>query len=177
MAINIDGGKKFGFDHPADMLDKLQWEYDNVSKASFSHGREFSYAVINFAVTAWHMVDWTFPHLPEQFALQFKDKPEFSRWAKNQCRELAACHVIANECKHFEAKKDIEPGIEILAMPGWMGAHNTAPARHMFALAIDGKIIEIGVFANKVRAFWLHLLDTHGLLGDMGIEWPGIDQA
>lgn len=173
MAIQIDGGKRFGFDHAYDFYDKLEWEYEQVMKAGFATGREISYHFMNFAITGWHMADWIYPHLPEEFALNFTKKSDFARWAKQQCRALAACHMIANASKHFEIDKDNEPTIELVAMPGWDAAHNDVPMRNMIAISIDGEIHGLDRFASNVISFWVNFLDSQGLLADGGIQWPG----
>ncbi|NHQ93329.1 hypothetical protein [Janthinobacterium lividum] len=169
MAIQISGGKKFGFDHPSQFYDKLEWEYEQVMKAGFATGREISFHFMNFVITAWHLADWTYPHLPEKFFLKFKDRPtksDFARWTKSQCRALAACHMIANASKHFDMSKDNEPKIQILAMPGWDEVHNTTPMRHMIAITIDGRIYGLDAFAREVISFWQIFLDSHGLFKD-----------
>ncbi|PHV13805.1 hypothetical protein CSQ90_26625 [Janthinobacterium sp. BJB303] len=169
MTIYIGGGKKFGFDHPSEFYDKLEWEFEQVMKAGFAPGREISFHFMNFVITAWHLADWTYPHLPDEFILQFPSKPsksDFARWTKQQCRALAACHMIANTSKHFEIGKDNEPRIELLAMPDWDEVHNKTPMRHMMAIVIDGKILGLDEFAREVVSFWQLFLESQGLLTD-----------
>lgn len=163
MPIELTGGKRFGFEHPSDYLDKLEWEYQQVMKAGFSTGREIAYHFMNFAITAWHMADWIYPHLPTSLGGQFKSKTDFARWAKQQERMLAACHVIANASKHFELDNDKEPTVELLAVGGWDVVHNQTPTRHSMAIAIDGKIYGLDVFASSVVSFWQNYLESIGL--------------
>jgi len=166
MTIYIGGGKRFGFDHPSEFYDKLEWEFEQVMKAGFVPGREISFHFMNFVITAWHLADWTYPHLPKEFAAQFLKKSDFARWTKKQCRALAACHMIANTSKHFGIDKDDEPRIELVAMPGWDEVHNETPMRHMMAIVIDGKILALDDFARQVVTFWQLFLQSKGLLNE-----------
>lgn len=164
MVIQLAGGKKFGFNSPSDFMDKLEWEYEQVMKAGFQTGREISYHFMNFAITGWHMADWTFPHLPIGFRSQFHKVGDFAHWAKKQNRMVAACRVIANSSKHFKERNEDEPSIEILAMPSWDEIHSNIPVRMSIAITIDGAIYELDEFARATISFWQNFLQHQGLL-------------
>jgi hypothetical protein len=167
MSIQIKGGKIFGYEHPSDLLKKLEWEYGNVMRASFLPGREYSYHFMNFCITAFHMADWIFPHLPADVRSQHKDEKQFWSWLKKQRRELAACRGIANTSKHFIANSDDErTTIEILSMPGWDEPGSAIPGRVGAALAIDGNVQGLDKFAHEILNFWTEFLAAHILMKD-----------
>ena len=164
MAIQITGGKKYGYEHPSDHLLKLEWEYENVVKASYYPGREYSYHFTNFCITAFHMADWIFPHLPSDLQKTHKSEKGFWKWLKVQRRDLAACRGIANTVKHFVANSDDDPAtIEILVMPGWDVVGSDVPGRIGVALAIDGQIHGLDKFAYAILLFWQGFLEDYDL--------------
>lgn len=166
MTIYIGGGKKFGFEHPFQFYEKLEWEYEQVMKSGFATGKEISFHFMNFAITAWHMTDWTFPHLQKDFLSKLQGgetKAAFTKWTKERCRPLAACNMIANTCKHFANANHDDPRIQILAKPSWDHVLNETPMRHMMQIIIDGKMQGLDEFARDVLTFWQWFLESQEL--------------
>jgi hypothetical protein len=163
MAIQLEGGKRFGLNDPHDFLDKLEWEYESLMRAGYAtQSRELSYHFMNFVVTAWHMTDWTYPHLPASVQALFSSPAKFQEWVKHQDRVLAACRDIATASKHFTVSRTPDPHIETIAMPAVPGMD--FPSNRVLAIAIDGHFYPLDDFARSVITFWQCYLAHQGLL-------------
>ena len=100
----------FGLRTPQDLLAKLERELTRLKTARevadmIDHG-------INFALSAWHMVEWIAEDDNYRDKLRAKlgtgtaDKKtlrkELEKFALRRCRELESCRVVATCAKHLE---------------------------------------------------------------------------
>jgi hypothetical protein len=79
------------------MLRKLEWEMSELARPdAFTVFRAF-----NVAVTAWHLVDWTWHDLPDHRRSAWKG--EFKRFracCETQCPSVRLCGFVADASKH-----------------------------------------------------------------------------
>lgn len=113
----MDNRHSFAIRRPRDLLGKLKRERDRFIKASSfnSDDHKFQYDhAINFAYTAWHLVDWVWRYL-EMNGLDVKGVTgyesfnEFHNGVRSECLGLQICYEITNGNKHFHATRLEEP--------------------------------------------------------------------
>jgi hypothetical protein len=107
-----------------DMLDKLVRELQRMGRATEDRASLGDHAV-NFALTAWHLVDWVWAEIRKDYPLRLKlakevgcapaafDRDQFALWCLRSCPDLEACQVIATATKHVRC--DQEAAGEIVA--------------------------------------------------------------
>ena len=104
---------------PADVLDMLTWQVDDLVATGREQLRAIDYKAMLCAVTAWQLSDWVFEDLPAQLRATWQidarsagsDAAAFQRWVRAQSAALTICYVIANAFKHRTLRLDSEPGI------------------------------------------------------------------
>lgn len=110
----------FGLRRPQDLFAKLRREIARLEAATLHQSPEHRHQsdmAFNCAVTAWHLVDWTwqFRHqeqsivakIPSNFNFQ-----DFHALVRNECEALDICHEIATGVKHVRLKKKTNPIVE-----------------------------------------------------------------
>jgi hypothetical protein len=138
---NFRNPQSFTLLDSAHLLEKLRWELNDLRQAqwleSLDNWRQVvSYKAVNFATTAWHLVEWVdeetrraiIPRaaLASLFGINLASDPptpatskkeaqdEFTRLRDGiltRCRELKVCRVIAIASKHYEVRRDPNPAI------------------------------------------------------------------
>lgn len=100
----------FGMNTGQSMLAKTWRELERARNATSSDDRRD--AVINCAITAWHLTDWFWAGLTEKDMdcvelaklLGVKGrrvtKDDFVKWIVQRCPEMAICQAICNGTKH-----------------------------------------------------------------------------
>jgi hypothetical protein len=180
--------KVFDLATPAHVYWKLLWELGNLKRSEADEenrehlGFDSAYHAYNFAVTAWHLVDWVWAasdgRSREHLAHYFNGAP----MAKNanlfdaiacRFRAIHVCGQIANGSKHYIAAWREDPSVEAKVL--WV-QHDDDPKsddRIRFAfqrrLAIrDGDSDfrpALDVFKEAVRA-WDRMLGNWGFIED-----------
>lgn len=76
-------------------------------------------AVLNAAITAWHLVDWTWvgiaqtgtrePELAALFGVSGRpvEKRDLIAWAERECPELTLCQSLCNGTKHVKSERPL----------------------------------------------------------------------
>lgn len=123
------------------MLEKLRWELDDLRQTQWDESLDnwrqvVSYKAINFATTAWHLIEWIdedtrraiIPRaalgrhlnldLPSDPPTSSLDRKRASNELKNiraatleRCADLEICRVIATSSKHYEVRDRPNRGI------------------------------------------------------------------
>ena len=110
----------FGLRTPQDLFAKLRRELArfeaSTSHESFEH-RHQSDLAFNCAVTAWHLVDWTwqFRHQEQTIAAKIPGHfnfQDFHALVRNECEALDICHEIATGAKHVHLTRKDNPVVE-----------------------------------------------------------------
>lgn len=158
-------GKTFGMNEPRHFLDKLEWELQRLMVAGDAGPEELAYHAMNIALTAWHMVDWTFPYLPEAFLAEIKDEKGYKSYLTERSRVISACRDIANFGKHLTVKGRADPGVFTVSLPAQSSAAGS-PSIIVWSIAIDGELFGIDEFAKEAVKFWQIFLDSHDMLPD-----------
>jgi hypothetical protein len=100
----------FGLYDAHDMLAKLKREFGRLRR--LRKHRAIEDTVFNFAVTAWHMVDWVCADgLVLGTVPAGSPRTEYQRYARETCRELAALEIFANGQKHARREKHKPSGL------------------------------------------------------------------
>lgn len=165
--IPPQGGKTFGLSHPAEYLDKLEWEFERLMKAGRADERELSYHAMNFIITAWHMTDWIYPHLPESEKQRFPKPKDFQNWIRSQSRTVAACRDVATAAKHVKVTLSPDPKIETVLGTKFVPSDPANQFQPHWLIAVDGMLYPMDEFCRKAISFWHGFLDMHGLLIDL----------
>lgn len=94
-------------DKPADLARKLSRERARFNDAVRSGNEDLaSDQLFNFAITAWHVVDWIWKTDPSIIVGWSGTKfIDFQTELKTRCRGLALCQDLANGSKHFTITK------------------------------------------------------------------------
>jgi len=154
-------GKTFGMSEPRHFLDKLEWELHRLMVAGNAGPEELAYHAMNIGLTAWHMVDWTYPYLPAVLLAEVKDEKGYKSHVTEASRFISACRDIANFGKHLTVKGKRDPGVFTVSLPTQASA-----AGVVWSIAIDGTLFGIEEFAKETVKFWQIFLDSHGMLPD-----------
>jgi hypothetical protein len=112
----------FSLATPHHMMMKLAWEKRNLHAAiaarknneepDFKNHHAAAYFAFNFAVTAWHIVDWVWQTTDDEWRDTIckslkckKDYDAFKKALMNQYRVIRICQQIANGSKHMRINK------------------------------------------------------------------------
>ena len=182
-----------GWDSPFDIVCKLGREKMRMQEAETL--QDFVDHTMNFALTAYHMIDWVWAALQR---VPVDGKAEFERdswaavigyepkaceevrsWAISLCPELEYCRKLANATKHLSCrlKKDAPTAeFEVTPTVEWKRRQKKDPymcildARRAenwrLVLVENGKQIDLAeILWDRVFAFWSEL--THEIyIGD-----------
>jgi len=122
------GQKSFGLHDSRDMLEKLQWELNNLFCRQRHNISVCQYHAFNCAVTAWHVTDWLWQDISSSLELKtklqekiqnpLKKCKDFQRYVRVDCNALRLCHQIANGSKHFLVERDPDSTISAVISTG-----------------------------------------------------------
>jgi len=117
----------FGLENCRDLCEKLTREFKRLENAR--DREEIADHAINFAITAWHLIDWiwvAFERKDEYFAFTGTAKCESSKWkylsdfrkyiVEREPR-LRYCGLFANSAKHLQLSNDRWPEQESISTP------------------------------------------------------------
>ena len=116
----MDAKHSFSIKTPKDLLLKLEREKARFIEASSFDNKEHKFQydhAINFAYTAWHMVDWIWKYL-EGKNLDVRGITgcskfqEFHSMVREGCFGLQICYEIATGSKHFQADRIKNPVVK-----------------------------------------------------------------
>ncbi len=120
--------KVFDLATPAHVYWKLLWELSNLKRSEASENEpdnsnlESAYHAYNFAVTAWHLVDWVWAaadatfreHLSKYFDnVPMATKGNLFGAIATRYRAIHVCGQIANGSKHYIAAWGEDLSIEV----------------------------------------------------------------
>jgi len=83
-----------------DFYNKLNEDYEEYFKDRLS-----SRKALNFALTAWHLSDWTYNEFNNKFKAAYKDLGSFQSNLKELCPSLQFMHDLTNGTKHYTLKR------------------------------------------------------------------------
>ena len=115
------GGPTFAVRTAADLLAKLQHEANYVWGGGVpSDPRIRTYAILNCAITAWHIKDWLYAELRETRRLADLDRlagrrivsaEDLGKWLCEQSPYLAMSYQIATATKHIKVSRKARPPV------------------------------------------------------------------
>ena len=174
-----------GWSSPFELICKLDRELERIDGSKTLD--ELVDHTMNFALTAYHMVDWVWELLQRKpiddwekmergdwitaIGREPQNKGEVRDWALQQCRELEYCRQLANATKHLSCiMKGGAPaaGFEIIPTDEWKQRQKQEPFTSLLSrrdavnwrlILIDGeeRVDLIKIFREKVYAFWSEL--------------------
>jgi hypothetical protein len=176
--------KVFGLSSPNLLYVKLTWELENIKKALSSEDweqqSEASYHAFNFAVTAYHMIDWVWETSDaESHALMSKSlnnerinqKGDFVAAVSNKYRSIYICRLIANSSKHYQLTRRDDPAIHVREHWNYGETDDGEPLTVVSLEICDGDNVwsAVEVFSEAVRD-WSRLLRALGYFEDTFVE-------
>ena len=110
----------FGLRSPQDLYAKLRRELARFEAATSHESPEHRHQsdlAFNCAVTAWHLVDWTwqFRHQDQSIAAKIPGHfnfQDFHALVRGECEALDICHEIATGAKHVRLTQKTNPIVE-----------------------------------------------------------------
>ncbi len=169
--VPVSGGGQLKTCHlgaPADLLDMLRWQVDDLAVTPPHLVRSRNYRTMLCAVTAWQMTDWVFEDLPDPLREEWKclrpdAKPlvRFQDWARSQCLALRICREIATGFKHRTLERDRAPDITSDTMQVLDEQLRPYP---LGVLTLDGFLHNSVTVMQEALAFWEMTLGRAGLL-------------
>ena len=163
---DLCGGHVFRMVSVHDVFRKLWREKRRFQSAgSTNEGRADQVdAILNFAITAWHMTDWVWKRHENKMRDEFQvnNQKEFSVAMAQCCPELAVCDVLANAAKHGGIAWDTKdrPNVETVLVASSATDLGLALVAHQSAVEwslkvnIDGNSHDPYDFLNGVFMFW-----------------------
>ena len=111
---------RFGLRGPNDLLRKMAHDWKRMRRYCADGRPECSFAALDFAISAWSMVDWVKEYLPRkdlERMISFEEKSgDFSKkyyeFMLSRIYGLRLCKEIANGSKHFFVSKN--PDVTII---------------------------------------------------------------
>ncbi|HEY3776893.1 MAG TPA: hypothetical protein VGL35_02420 [Rhizomicrobium sp.] len=177
--------KAFDLATPSHVYWKLLWELSNLkrSKAEEDKREELrfnsAYHAFNFAVTAWHLIDWVWhgtddsgrKYISEYFGgIELKRRGQLFEAIAEKYRAIHICGQIANGSKHF-APWGEDPAIEAKVL--WIESDGEAQPDHQARFSFQKKLAirdgdedfrpALDVFKEAVRN-WDSMLGTWGFI-------------
>jgi hypothetical protein len=181
--------KVFMLATPAHMLTKLHWELCQLRKyltekpEHIGHTHAPSYCAFNFAVTAWHLADWTWKaaageqrgHILKCLNIESsghddKDFRRFQAAVRDRSRAIHICQQVANGSKHriiHHPDPDVQAKMHWETEYGRAGTMRTGVdplAVYRYRLVITDK----GAARSALDVFEEALGDWQRLLGTWG---------
>jgi len=173
----------FALATPQHMLTKLGWEIHQLRESQSPRSDDFvwpltpAYHAYNCAVTAWHLVDWTWctsgRELREQIGLKYHfDVPNSERRGLEQfadsvardCRALHLCRVIANGSKHMKVGK---PDHGVKTQIKWI----SEPIFLQLPFVADGNNVRAALeIFEETFQYWQRLLSSLGFIEDIFVS-------
>lgn len=175
----------YGLDSGWDLLEKLRWETEELSKASRQNSVELFYRAFNAAITAWHITDWAWRDMSKEarLALQVdwdvnldvenETGGQFRGEVRRRHRPVAICREIATASKHVEVTQNPAEEIDVVA---YTRAEPVVDANGNEVVAGSGRVVVPGTtlkvqdaderkdlieVLQEVIEFWTGLLETY----------------
>ena len=174
-------GSILGWSSPFELICKLERELERIDNTKTLD--ELVDHTMNFALTAYHMVDWVWELLQrdpvddwdrierESWIAAIGHEPkkgEVHEWAFKQCPELEYCRQLANATKHLSCSmKEGAPAAEFEIVPTdvWKQRQKKEPFKSLLSqrdamnwrlTLVDGnqRVDLINVFRERVFEFW-----------------------
>ena len=144
----------FGLNSHADLLRKLEWEFEQLSEDPTD-----AYVAYNFFVTAWHLLEWKYPGRQNKM---IRDD------IRNKTPLLQICEHLAVGAKHFEPKNSKLQSVAdskwsgVWALGTWAkGAWKTGAWKESLSISLTGDAqklygdsIEVLKLARLVMNYW-----------------------
>ena len=169
----------FGIQDSRAMLDKLGRELRRMRESSFAR-EDLVDSGVNFAITAWHLVEWVWADIKGQYSLIASLAREAGTPAKEfgceqlrayalrGCPSLEVCGAIANSAKHVGAEKvpkDVEETLVSAASASALGAISLGTTRlgveHVLKIVSLGLRLPALTIFEAVFEWWQTFLDRH----------------
>ena len=164
----LESGHVFRMRSVHEIFAKLHREKRRFEKAgSNNEGRKDQVdAAVNFAITAWHMIDWVWHRREHELREYFgvSSLREFQDEMRRQCPDLAVCDVIANALKHGGTAhtREDRPEIEtvLIAEPVAEGAAGVeldaevADPKWSLNIRVNGRTEDPHAVFYRVFGFW-----------------------
>jgi hypothetical protein len=139
----------FAYKSALQFFEKLQDEYLSLVADPLS-----SRHAVNFAMTAWHLADWTWAQNlqdapKEQFELygrRFKDFNSYKLHLTLACPDLKIIQAICNGSKHVDTSSQI--GRTFKKTPSGRGA------KQLLVVEIKGQEYDFADISKRVYQFW-----------------------
>ncbi|TXN38738.1 hypothetical protein FV232_01125 [Methylobacterium sp. WL30] len=182
----------FSLKDPTDLFRKLYWEFGELQKALHPTSDEFpwvhamSYRAFNFAVTAWHLTDWTWLSIDDstksalaehyRFSIAADDRKNLERFQQSVAQECGALHIcrrIATASKHFDPAK---PDEKLHARSEWAAVIEAAgdlrQGQQILTLRISysGSDRPADLVFLEALEFWERLLGSLGFLEGRSVD-------
>jgi hypothetical protein len=171
----LEGGHVFRMLSVQDIFAKLYREKRRFEQAgSDNEGRKEQVdAAINFAITAWHMIDWVWHRQEHELRKRFGVKcfNEFQSEMRRQCPDLAVCDVIANAAKHGGVARPREDRPELVTVLVAEAIAQGQPGVELNAVVVDrdwslklsvnGKAEDPHAVFHRVFGFWHKFIQHH----------------
>ncbi len=157
--------KTFDLTRPTDYLDKLEWEFQRMMSAGEVPDRELNYHFLNFAVTAWHMADWTFPFISneQKESLHLTCKQDLQSLLSRSSPHIKMCREIANASKHFKIDRSPNPTINTSSTNIQIRDGERPCVLTFWTVSLDGERYSIDEIASKCLLYWQCFLKSVGL--------------
>lgn len=121
MADDGRTGKTFFLNTPADLLEKLRWEWEALWTSAPFALQQRAYMAINCLITSWQMKDWVYNALEVSERLKdlntyagrkIKNKEDFGSYLTEKFPQMKVAYQIATASKHREIyKKNNDPNV------------------------------------------------------------------
>ena len=104
--------RSFGLQTANDLLKKLEREYDRFCSSPHEDKSDHAF---NFAITAWHMVDWVWHESMDKSGAAFgcEKFDHFHSKVRSECGALQICYEIATGSKHVILKPEKAKAVEL----------------------------------------------------------------
>lgn len=162
-------GYTFDIETAGDMLKKADRELRRLDDPFADRTDRIDHA-INFATTAWHIVDWLSKSSdPDIFKalqrLNLETLGKLHAHVRKECAGLQVCHQIATGAKHLEVHR-LPQGRRVADTT--LSAVDASPMAerpvyYVLKVLVDGNSLRVADLFQDVMRFWTSLFSRHGL--------------
>lgn len=160
---------RFGLDGPYDLLDKLDFDIQQLNSCETLSAKQVAYAVFNCSVTAWSMVDWVYEMLDaeerKKYAFGGIKRKHFISGICRLIPELEICRQLATGAKHFQVSDRPMDGLTTHILE--IGQTPLGGKRKIFNAALisppDGEPFFADEFFPDVLVRWESFLSRNGI--------------
>ena len=145
--------------NPRDALAKLEHDYSDLETAVFSQeGTRIGYALVNFAISAYHIKDWLIRNKPRNYSARQVEDHVASSAALSSCRDICNAGKHVSITQYEPSTTDVTASATAIASAEFP---NASPVLRVKIVRKDGSRHEALDLAAQALNDWYKFFKTY----------------